>query len=388
MYVGKLVFAQLMDFLPLHTFRRCVARYPSNYPTKTFSHLDQYLCMAFAQLTFRESLRDIEVCLRAHESKLYHLGIRGHVARSNLADANEKRDWQIYRDFANALIVEARRLYAGDAFAVDLENTVYALDTTTIDLSLKVFPWAHFRTTKAAVKMHTQIDLRGNIPSFIHVSDGKMHEVNVLDLIMPEPGSFTIMDRGFLDFARLYRLTQAGAFFVIRPKSNTLFKRVYSRTVDKTTGLRCDQTVRLTGVKSPDDYPQYLRYVVFYDEKTDKRLGFFTNNFELPALVIAQLYKCRWQVELFFKWIKQHLRIKAFFGTNESAVKTQIWIAISVYVLVAIAKKRLGVEASLYTILQILSLTLFEKIPLDQLLNDTALENFDDENPTQLNLFS
>ena len=388
MYVGKLVFAQLMDFLPLHTFRRCVARYPSNYPTKTFSHLDQYLCMAFAQLTFRESLRDIEVCLRAHESKLYHLGIRGRVARSNLADANEKRDWQIYRDFANALIVEARRLYAGDAFAVDLENAVYALDTTTIDLSLKVFPWAHFRTTKAAVKMHTQIDLRGNIPSFIHVSDGKMHEVNVLDLIMPEPGSFTIMDRGFLDFARLYRLTQAGAFFVIRPKSNTLFKRVYSRTVDKTTGLRCDQTVRLTGVKSPDDYPQYLRYVVFYDEKTDKRLGFFTNNFELPALVIAQLYKCRWQVELFFKWIKQHLRIKAFFGTNESAVKTQIWIAISVYVLVAIAKKRLGVEASLYTILQILSLTLFEKIPLDQLLNDTALENFDGENPTQLNLFS
>jgi hypothetical protein len=388
MYVGKLVFAQLMDFLPLHTFRRCVARYPSNYPTKTFSHLDQYLCMAFAQLTFRESLRDIEVCLRAHESKLYHLGIRGHVARSNLADANEKRDWQTYRDFANALIAEARRLYAGDAFAVDLENTVYALDTTTIDLSLKVFPWAHFRTTKAAVKMHTQIDLRGNIPSFIHVSDGKMHEVNVLDLIIPEPGSFTIMDRGFLDFARLYRLTQAGAFFVIRPKSNTLFKRVYSRTVDKTTGLRCDQTVRLTGVKSPDDYPQYLRYVGFYDEKTDKRLGFFTNNFELPALVIAQLYKCRWQVELFFKWIKQHLRIKAFFGTNESAVKTQIWIAISVYVLVAIAKKRLGVEASLYTILQILSLTLFEKIPLVQLLNDTALENFDGENPTQLNLFS
>src|SRR6202051_2106189 len=388
MYVGKLVFAQLMDFLPLHTFRRCVARYPSNYPTKTFSHLDQYLCMAFAQLTFRESLRDIEVCLRAHESKLYHLGIRGHVARSNLADANEKRDWQIYRDFADALIVEARRLYAGDAFAVDLENTVYALDTTTIDLSLKVFPWAHFRTTKAAVKMHTQIDLRGNIPSFIHVSDGKMHEVNVLDLIMPEPGSFTIMDRGCLDFARLYHLTQAGAFFVIRPKSNTLFKRVYSRTVDKTTGLRCDQTILLTGVNSPTTNPQFLRYFVFYDEKTDKRLGFFTNNFELPALVIAQLYKCRWQVELFFKWVKQHLRIKAFYGTNESAVKTQIWIAISVYVLVAIAKKRLDVEASLYTILQILSLTLFEKIPLDQLLNDTALENFDCENPTQLNLFS
>ena len=387
MFTGKLVFAQLMGFLPLHTFRRCVGRYPSSYPTKTFSHLDQYLCMAFAQLTFRESLRDIEVCLRAHKSRIYHFGIRGHVARSNLGDANEKRDWRIYRDFANALIVEARRLYAGDAFRVDLENTVYALDTTTIDLSLKVFPWAHFRKAKAAVKMHTQIDLRGNIPSFIYVSDGKMHEVNVLDLMMPEPGSFTIMDRGFLDFTRLYRLTQAGAFFVIRPKSNTLFRRVYSRPVDKTTGLRCDQTVRLTGVKSPDDYPQYLRYVVFYDEKTDKRLGFFTNNFELPALLIAQLYKCRWQVELFFKWIKQHLRIKAFFGTNENAVKTQIWIAISVYVLVAIVKKRLGVDASLYTILQILSLALFEKAPLHQLLSDRALQTLDDENSNQLNLF-
>jgi len=388
MLTGKLVFAQLMDFLPLHIFRRCVARYPTSYPTKTFSHLDQYLCMAFAQLTFRESLRDIEVCLRAHESRIYHLGIRGHVARSNLADANEKRDWRIYRDFANVLIVEARRLYAGDAFGVDLENTVYALDTTTIDLSLKVFPWAHFRKAKAAVKMHTQIDLRGNIPSFIHVSDGKMHEVNVLDLMTPEPGSFTIMDRGFLDFTRLYRLTLAGAFFVIRPKSNTLFERVYSRPIDKPTGLRCDQTVRLTGVKSPDDYPQYLRYVVFYDEKTQKRLGFFTNNFELPALVVAQLYKCRWQVELFFKWIKQHLRIKAFFGTNENAVKTQIWIAISVYVLVAIIKKRLGVKASLYTILQILSLALFEKAPLDQLLNDAALQNLEPENSNQLNLFS
>ena len=377
MPIGKLVFAQLMDFLPLHTFRRCVARYPSNYPTKTFSHLDQYLSMAFAQLTFRESLRHIEVCLRAHEAKLYHLGIRGHVARSNLGDANEKRDWRIYRDFANTLIAQARQLYADDAFAVDLDNSVYALDTTTIDLSLKVFPWAHFRTTKAAVKMHTQIDLRGNIPSFLHISDGKMHEVNVLDLMTPEGGSFTIMDRGFLDFARLYRLTQAGAFFLIRPKSNTAFQRVYSRSVDKTTGLRCDQTVRLTGVTSANDYPQ-----------NDKRLGFFTNNFELPALTIAQLYKCRWQVELFFKWIKQHLRIKAFLGTNENAVKTQIWIAISVYVLVAIVKKRLGVAASLYTILQILSLTLFEKKPLDQLLNDIALQNLDPVDSNQLNLFS
>ena len=388
MFVGKLVFAQLMDFLPLHTFRRCVGRYPSNYPSKTFSHLDQFLCMAFAQLTFRESLRDIEVGLRAQESKLYHLGIRGHVARSNLADANEKRDWRIYQDFANALIPEARRLYAGDAFGIDLENTVYALDTTTIDLSLKVFPWAHFRTTKAAVKRHTQIDLRGNIPSFIHVSDGKMHGVNALDLITPEPGSFTIMDRGFLDFARLYRLTQAGAFFVIRPKSNTAFRRIYSRPVDKETGMRFDQTVRLTGVKSPDHYPQYLRCVGFYDKENDKRLKFFTNNFELPALIIAQLYKCRWQVELFFKWIKQHLRIKAFFGTNENAVKTQIWIAISVYVLVAIIKKPIGFKASLYTILQILSFMLFEKTPLDQLLNNTALLKLNPEPSTQLNLFN
>jgi Transposase DDE domain/Domain of unknown function (DUF4372) len=343
--------------------------------------------MAFAQLTFRESLRDIEVCLRAHESKLYHLGIRGHVARSNLADANEKRDWRIYRDFANALISEARHLYAEDSFGVDLANTVYALDTTTIDLSLKVFPWARFRKAKAAVKMHTQIDLRGNIPSFLYVSDGKMHEVNVLDLIVPEPGSFTIMDRGFLDFERLYRLTQAGAFFVIRPKSNTLFRRVNSRPVDKTTGLRVDQTVRLTGVRSSIDYPQYLRYVVFYDAENNKRLGFFTNNFELSALTIALLYKCRWQVEIFFKWIKQHLRIKAFFGTNENAVKTQIWIAISVYVLVAIIKKRLAVEASLYTILQTLSLTLFEKTPLNQLLIDLALRNLDSESSKQLNLF-
>jgi hypothetical protein len=384
MFTGKLVFAQLMEFLPLHTFRRCVARYPSKYPTKTFSHFDQYLSMAFAQLTFRESLRDIEVCLRAHETKLYHLGIRGHVARSNLGDANEKRDWRIYRDFANALITEARRLYANDAFAVDLDNTVYALDTTTIDLSLKVFPWAHFRTAKAAVKMHTQIDLRGNIPSFIHVSDGKMHEVNVLDLMTPEPGSFTIMDRGFLDFARLYR--QAGAFFVIRPKSNTAFQRVYSQPVDKATGLRCDQTVRLTGVTSTHDYPQYLRYVVFYDEENDKRLGFFTNNFELPALTIAQLYKSRWQVELFFKWIKQHLRIKAFYGNSENAVKTQIWIAIAIYVLVAIVKKRLALDATLHQILQVLSVTLFEKTPILRAFDDQGSQEKLTSFSNQLNL--
>lgn len=387
MFIGKLVFAQVMDFLPLHQFHKCVRRYPSPHPTKGFSHLTQFLCMAFAQLTFRESLRDIEVCLRAHQSKLYHLGIRGGVSRSTIAYANEHRDWRIYHDFAHVLIHEARSLYAGDDFGVELENTVYALDTTTIDLSLKVFPWAHFRTTKAAVKLHTQIDLRGNIPSFIHVSDGKMHEVNVLDLMIPEPGSFTIMDRGFLDFMRLYRLTVAGVFFVIRPKSNTAFERVYSRPVDKTTGLRCDQTVRLTGVKSADDYPQFLRYVGFYDEKTDKRLSFFTNNFELPALVIAQLYKCRWQVELFFKWIKQHLRIKAFFGTNENAVKTQIWIAVSVYLLVAIVKKRLQLPGSLYTLLQVLSVTLFEKMPISQALQKQDYTNPTPTHPSQLILF-
>jgi len=388
MFTGQLVFAAVMEFLPLHAFHRCVRRYPSAHPTKGFSHLDQFLCMAFAQLTFRESLRDIEVCLRAHGSKLYHLGIRGHVSRSTIAYANEHRDWRIYRDFAHALIAQARALYADDAFGVDLDATVYALDTTTIDLSLSVFPWAHFRANKAAVKMHTQLDLRGNIPSFIHISDGTMHEVNVLDLMTPEPGSFTIMDRGFLDFTRLYRFTVAGAFFVIRPKSNTRFVRVYSRAVDKSTGLRCDQTVRLTGVKSRVDYPQYLRYVAFYDAQNDLRLGFFTNNFELPALTIAQLYKQRWQVELFFKWIKQHLRIKAFFGTNENAVKTQIWIAISVYVLVAIIKKRLNLDASLYTILQILSLTLFEKMPLHQLLSQTAPHNLDQQPHNQLNLFN
>src|SRR5664280_1260372 len=388
MYAGKTLFAQLMDFVPWTTFTRIVSRYGGDRRVRILPCAEQYRAMAFAQLTYRESLRDIETCLSVQASKLYHMGLREPVRRSTLADANETRDWRIYADLAKRLIAQARKLYANEDLGLDLTNTVYALDTTTIDLLLKVFPWAHFRTTKAAVKMHTQIDLRGNIPLFIHVSDGKMHEVNVLDLIAPEPGSFTIMDRGFLDFARLYRLTQAGAFFIIRPKSNTLFKRVYSRPVDKTAGLRCDQTVRLTGVKSPDDYPQYLRYVVFYDEKTDKRLGFFTNNFELPALVIAQLYKCRWQVELFFKWIKQHLRIKAFFGTTPNAVKTQIWIAISAYVLVAIVKKRLGAEASLYTILQILSLALFEKTNLDQLLSDAPLQNLEPSSCNQLNLFS
>ena len=388
MYSGKLVFAQLKEHLPLHTFRRCVQRYPSKYPTKTFSHLDQFLCLAFAQLTYRESLRDIETCLRAHQAKLYHLGIRGNIAKSTLADANEQRDWHIYEAFAMSLIQIARKLYAGDSFAVNLEQTTYALDTTTIDLCLSVFPWAHFRQAKAAVKMHTLLDLRGNIPTFIHITDGKMHEVNVLDILIPEAGSFYIMDRGFTDFARWFTLHQSQAFFVIRGKSNLLFRRVYSRTVDKSTGLCCDQTIMLAAPKACKDYPQHLRRIKFYDAEHERHLVFLTNNFDLPALTIAQLYRCRWQVELFFKWIKQHLRIKRFYGTTENAVKTQIWIAIAVYVLVAIVKKRLNSDASLYTILQILSLTLFEKTPLDQLVKNSETQMITPIISNQMNLFN
>jgi len=382
------VFAQLMEYLPLHTFRRCVQRYPSKYPTKIFSHLDQFLCMAFAQLTYRESLRDIETCLRAHQAKLYHLGIRGNIAKSTLADANEQRDCRIYADFAMSLIQTARTLYASNHFAVELEQTVYALDTTTIDLCLSVFPWARFRQAKAAVKMHTLLDLRGNIPTFIHISDGKMHEVNMLDILILEAGSFYIMDRGFTDFARWFVMHQAQAFFITRAKSNLLFRRVYSRSVDKSTGLRCDQTIALTAPKASKDYPQRLRRIKFHDAEHDKDLVFLTNNFDLPALTIAQLYRCRWQVELFFKWIKQHLRIKRFYGTTENAVKTQIWISITVYVLVAIVKKRLNTEASLYTILQILSLTLFEKMTLDQLLKNAEVQMTIQQNNNQLNLFN
>ena len=374
MHSGKLVFAQLMAHLPLHTFRQCVAKYPSHYPTLTFSHLDQFLCLAFAQLTYRESLRDIETCLRAHQAKLYHLGIRGNIAKSTLADANESLNWRIYQDFALSQIKLARKLYSQDSFSVELEQTVYALDTTTIDLCLSVFPWARFRQAKAAVKMHTLLDLRGNIPTFIHISDGKMHEVNVLDILIPEAGSFYIIDRGFTDFTRWFTLHQAQAFFVTRGKSNLLFHRVYSRAVDKATGLRCDQTISLTAPKACKDYPQHLRRIKFYDAEHDRHLVFLTNNFDLPALTITQLYRCRWQVELFFKWIKQHLRIKKFYGTTENAVKTQIWIAITIYVLVAIVKKRLNTNDSLYTILQILSLTLFEKTPLDQLLKNTETQ--------------
>ena len=388
MHEGKLVFAQLMEHLPLHTFRRCVAQYPGRYPVQRFSHLDQFLCMAFAQLTYHESLRDIETCLRAQGAKLYHIGIRGGISRSTLADANETRDWHIYQDFALCLIWTARKLYAGDGFGVELKQTVYALDSTTVDLCLALFPWARFRQHKGAVKLHTLIDLRGNIPAFIHVSDGKLHDVNVLDQIPFEAGSFYVMDRGYVDFARLYRLHQTQAFYVTRAKSNLQYRRVYSHPIDKTTGLRCDQTIVLTGVQSGKDYPIHLRRVKFYDAKHDKLLVFLTNNFDLPALTIAQLYRCRWQVELFFKWIKQHLRIKRFLGTSENAVKTQVWIAIAVYVLVAIIKKRLKSELSLYTMLQIFSLTLFEKTPLNQLLRfpDDKNDMLPDDN--QLILFN
>ena len=386
MYAGKLVFAQLMDHVPLHTFRRCVACYPSRYPTMLFSHLDQFLAMAFAQLTFRESLRDIETCLRAHSTKLYHLGIRGYIARSTLADANETRDWRVYRDFALSLIRVARQLYAGESFAVELEHTAYALDTTTIDLSLSLFPWARFRKTKAAVKLHTLLDLCGNIPTFIHISDGQLHKVNVLDSIAFEPGNFYMMDCGFLDFARLYRLYLAQAFFVIRAKSNLQYRRLYLHPIDKTTGLRCDQTFVLTGVRSCTGYPVQLRRITFYDAAHDKLLVLFTNNFALPARTVCDLYRCRWQVELFFKWIKHHLRIKALFGTSENVVKTQVWIAIAVYALVAIIKKRLNLDASLYTILQILSLTLFEQTSLNQLLADIEQETSPMTNSNQLNL--
>jgi uncharacterized protein DUF4372/DDE family transposase len=388
MNLSKLVFAQVAEHLPRTTFRRCVARYGGSHKVKSFSCLDQYLCMAFAQLTYRESLRDIEACLRAQQKKLYHRGIKSRVSRSTLADANESRDWRIYADFAQSLIAIARRLYAGESFGVDLKDTVYALDASTIDLCLSVFSWAPFRSTKAAIKLHTLLDLRGNIPSFLHISDGKLHDVNVLDLLLPEPGAFYIMDRGYIDFERLCRLHEAKSFFVTRAKSNLKAQRRYSHPIDRTTGLICDQTVLLTGFYSHQDFDTPLRRVRFKDPTTGKRLVFLTNNFTLPAFTITELYRCRWQVELFFKWIKQHLRIKVFFGTSENAVKTQIWIAVSVYVLVAIVKKRLKLSATLYEMLQILSLTMFERIPLDQLLNKFVTDNIRTLSPNQLNLFN
>ncbi len=388
MNIGKTLFAQLMDFLPWSTFDRIVARYEGNRAVRTLPCAAQYQVMAFAQITYRESLRDIEACLSAQSAKLYHMGFRGPVHRSTLSDANEARDWRIYAEFAQRLIAQARRLYAADDLGVDLSSTVYALNSTTIDLCLSVFPWAHFRSTKAAVKMHTLLDLRGNIPSFIHVSDGKLHDVHALDMLLPEPGAIYVMDRGYVDFARLHVLHQAGAFFVTRAKSNLDAHRVYSAHVDRTANLICDQTIALDGYLTRRDYPEHLRRIRFRDAETGKTLVFLTNQVTLPALTICALYKSRWQVELFFKWIKQHLRIKQFYGTSENAVKTQIWIAVSVYVLVAIVRKRLRLEASLYTLLQVLSVTVFEKMPIQSALSATPDGSVAATDDNQLNLFT
>jgi len=379
MYAGKLVFAQVMECAPWHTFRRLVAKYGADFNVRSFSCLDQFVSMAFAQITYRESLRDIEACLEAHATKAYHLGLRGNFTRSNLADANERCDWRLHCEFAQALIRIARRLYATEPLGLELDNTVYALDSTTIDLCLTLFPWAPFRSTKAAIKLHTLLDLRGNIPSFIHISDGKLHDVNVLDLLIPEAGAFYVMDRGYLDFARLYRLHQSGGFFVTRAKRNMNFRRERSAPIDRSAGLICDQRVMLNNYYAVHGYPGLLRRVRYKDPITEKSLVFLTNHFGIPALSVCALYKSRWQVELFFKWIKQHLRIKRFFGTSENAVKSQVWIAVATYVLVAIVRKRLKLDLSLHTMLQVLSVTPFEKIPLIQLFSDIQ------ENPEMTN---
>ena len=387
MFAGRTVFAQLIDHFPPHEFHKCVARYGGNCKFRGFSCLDQFLCLAFAQLTFRESLRDIEACLRSVESKLYHMGFRGKISRSTLADANEAHDWRIYADFAQVLIGIARPMYAHESLGFDLDNTVYALDSTTIDLCLSVFPWARFRARKAAIKMHTLLDLRGPIPTFIEVSEGKLHDVNILDILVPEPASFYVMDRGYVDFERLHVFHRGGAFFVTRTKRGVLLRRRYSHPVDTGTGVRSDQTVVLTSAASRKHYPDPLRRIHYYDAEQDRSLQFLTNNFDLPALTICLLYKSRWQVELFFKWIKQHLRIKAFYGYSENAVKTQIWIAVSIYVLVAILKKRLGLEASLHEILQVLSVTLFEQVPVLQALREIESQEKSSAISNQLNLW-
>lgn len=388
MNIGKTLFAQLMDFLPWKTFHRIVDRCDGDRYVKSMTCADQFRVMAFAQLTYRESLRDIEVCLSAQSAKLYHMGLRQETKRSTLADANETRDWRIHAEFAQCLIVQARKLYIGDSFGIELENTVYALDSTTIDLCLALFPWALFRTTKSAVKMHTLLDLRGNIPSFIHISDGKLGDVKALDILVLEAGAIYVMDRGYVDFARLYTMHRAQAFFVTRAKSNTRLRRIYSAAIDRSTGIICDQTVALTGLTSGKDYPEHLRRIRFKDPETGKTLVFLTNNSTLPAATICALYKARWQVELFFKWIKQHLRIKKFYGNSENAVKSQIWIAVSVYVLVAIVKKRLNLDASLYTLLQIFSLTLFEKMPIQQAFAGGDYKSEQDNDCNQMNLFA
>jgi Transposase DDE domain/Domain of unknown function (DUF4372) len=388
MNAGKTLFSQLMDCLPWSTFTRIVARYRGDHSVQTFSCTEQYRAMAFAQLTYRESLRDIEACLSAQPAKLWHMGFGRPVRRSTLADANEVRDWRIYAEFAQRLIAQARRLYIGESLLEDLDNTVYALDSTTIDLCLSLFPWAHFRSTKAAVKMHTLLDLRGNIPSFIDISDGKLHDVHALDRLVPEAGAIYVMDRGYVDFARLYGLHQAGAFFVIRAKSNLDAHRVYSAATDRTTGVIADQTIALDGRYTSKDYPVHLRRVRFRDPETEKTLVFLTNQMTLPALTICDLYKSRWQVELFFKWIKQHLRIKKFYGTSENAVKTQIWIAVSIYVLMAIVRKRLKLDASLYTLMQVFSVTVFEKVSIESVISQTAYSSEPATDDNQLNLFN
>ncbi len=388
MYTGRTIFSQLMDFLPRDEFHRCVQRYGGNHNIQTFSCLDQYLCMAFAQLTARESLRDIEACLRTFGPKLYHAGFRcKRISRNTLANANQVRPWRIYADFAQHLIATATELYADTDLGFDLDNTIYALDSTTIDLCLSLFPWATFRRAKAAVKMHTLLNLKGSIPEFIHISEGSVHDVNILDDLPIHPSAIYLLDRAYLDYTRLFTLQQAGAFFVTRTKSNTCAQRIYSRPVDKSTGLICDQTIRMTGFYTAKEYPDQLRRVRYNDPETGKRLVFLTNLFHVPALMIAMLYRSRWMVELFFKWIKQHLRIKRFFGTSRNAVKTQIWIAVSVYVLVAIVKKQLAPKRNLYTLLQILSLSLFEKMPILQAFSQVEYNNQNDQNDNQLTLF-
>ena len=387
MHTGRIVFSQLLDFLPKKQFDKCVGRYQGNYKIRTFSCFDQYLCMVFAQITYRQSLRDIETCLRAMQTKLYHCGIRGNVSRTTLAKANENRDWQIYADFAQVLINKARKLYANEDFGLQLKRTTYALDSTTIDLCLSLFPWAKFRKHKAAVKVHTLMDLKGSIPTFIRITDGKVHDVNILDYLVLEPGAIYIMDRGYLDFARLFTFTQNLSTFITRSKSNFDYRRLYYREVDKATGLRCDQTIKLNGFYAQQDYPATLRRIGFFDIDTNKKFIFLTNNFALPALTVAQLYKCRWQIEIFFKWIKQYLRIKTFFGNTKNAVKTQIWIAISVYVLVAIVKKELKIGLSLGEILQILSIVLFEQVPITEVLMKTISQNEKLQSHNQLLLF-
>jgi hypothetical protein len=387
MNVEQSVFSQLISYLQIKAFRCCAEKYRGNYKVQSFSCWDQFLCMAFAQLTYRESLRDIESCLRSMQGKLYHMGIRGKVSRSTLADANENRDWRIYAEFAQFLIHQARELYIDEDFGLELSNTVYALDSTTIDLCISLFPWALFRKKKSAIKLHTLLDLRGNIPAFIWITEGKCHDMNILDLLIPEPGSIYILDRGYIDFERLHDLNLAKAFFVIRAKANFKFHRLYSHPIDTTTGLRCDQTVALDGFYSGNNYPDKLRRLKFFDSKQNKNLVFLSNQFELPALTICELYRLRWQVEIFFKWIKQNLRIKSFYGNSPNAVKTQIWIAISVYVLVAIVKKRLNLDISLYTFMQILSVTVFEKIPISQLVTENGYQTYDQQNDNQLFLF-